>query len=460
MTNQTAPEPSMPVPMPTGFRTLWRTNPAWRKLIMATAISSPGDLMYTVALSAELLDRTNSPSWVAAGVFARPFARMVFGPIGGDIADRFPRRKVLVIGDFVRALIMFALCTCVAIKAPVAVLIAVVALASIASAPYMATFSAMVGEFVTDDDLDIANSGEISVQQSGWFLGAALGALIARYTSPAVAIALNGITFAAAAFVVAQLPDLVGSAISENSPNSAITANPLDRPESIADTAGTSPLASTQLDHYQQNDLGPVARLVESVHLIRSSPILSGLTVLLAAMMFTFGAEGVLTVLIAERRLGLGGSGAGYLVAAAGIGAIGATWIVPRILKSASLGLGVLAATLMQALPLFVLALTKVPTLAISLMVLEGIGAALFETATASTVQRTAPPESVGRIFGLFGSLAAAAELLGAAVIPLLLLTFDLPTLTMGLAISVFTLGAAAGTILNRRSTDLQSSIT
>jgi MFS family permease len=456
MTNQTRPEPPIQVPMPTGFRTLWRSNPAWRKLIMATAISSPGDLMYTVALSAELLDRTNSPSWVAAGVFARPFARMVFGPIGGDIADRFPRRKVLVIGDFVRALIMFVLCAFVAVKAPPAVLIAVVALASIASAPYMATFSAMVGEFVADDDLDTANSGEISVQQSGWFLGAALGALIARYTSPAVAIALNGITFAAAAFVVAQLPDRFGSADSSDEANSA---NSPDRSEPIADTTRTSPLASTQSDD-KRNDLGTVTRLVESVRLIRCSPILSGLTLLLAAMMFTFGAEGVLTVLIAERRLGLGGSGAGYLVAAAGIGAIGAPWIVPRILKSTSLALGVAGATLMQALPLFVLTLTKLPTVAVGAMVLEGVGAALFETATSSTVQRTTPTESIGRIFGLFGSLAAAAELLGAAVAPLCLFAFALPTVTMGLAITVLTLGVAAGIILTRRATDLQPAAT
>lgn len=187
-----------------------------------------------------------------------------------------------------------------------------------------------------------------------------------------------------------------------------------------------------------------------SVRLIRSSSTLSGLTILLAAMMITFGAEGVLTVLIAERQLGLGGSGAGYLVAAAGLGAIGAPWVVPRILKSASLAFGVTAATLMQAFPLFVLALTNVPPLAIGVMVFEGVVAALFETATASTVQRTAPPESIGRIFGLFGSLAAATELIGAAIVPVILLTLNLRTVTLVFAATVLALGVAAGTLLNR----------
>jgi hypothetical protein len=89
--------------------------------------------------------------------------------------------------------------------------------------------------------------------------------------------------------------------------------------------------------------------------------------------------------------------------------------------------------------------------------VFEGIGAALFETATASTVQRSAPPESIGRIFGLFGSLAAAAELLGAAIVPLLLLAADLPTVTLGLALTVLSMGIAAGIVLNRRRPDLKT---
>ncbi len=73
-------------------------------------------------------------------------------------------------------------------------------------------------------------------------------------------------------------------------------------------------------------------------------------------------------------------------------------WLVPRILKSTSLAFGVATATFMQGIPLFIIALTKVPTLAMSVMVFEGVGSILFETATASTVQRSAPYES--RIHG------------------------------------------------------------
>ncbi len=57
---------------------------------------------------------------------------VVLGPIGGAITDRHPRRTALLIGDIVRLLLMVLLAATVAVDGPVAVVIALTALASAA----------------------------------------------------------------------------------------------------------------------------------------------------------------------------------------------------------------------------------------------------------------------------------------------------------------------------------------
>ena len=57
---------------------------------------------------------------------------MLLGPLGGAIADRYPRRTVLVVGSLLRLALMLVLAAVVAGDGPVALIIGLVALASAA----------------------------------------------------------------------------------------------------------------------------------------------------------------------------------------------------------------------------------------------------------------------------------------------------------------------------------------
>src|SRR4051794_13422805 len=74
----------------------------FRRLAAALAASQIGDWLYNVALLTVVYERTKSPTWVALTTAARVAPIVVLGPLGGVVADRFDRRRVMIVSDAVR----------------------------------------------------------------------------------------------------------------------------------------------------------------------------------------------------------------------------------------------------------------------------------------------------------------------------------------------------------------------
>ena len=88
--------------------------PAFRKLWNAMAFSSFGDwlgLLATTALAQQLAGGDYATAnFAIAGVFiARLLPSVILGPLAGVIADKFDRKKVMVIGDILRALLFLSI---------------------------------------------------------------------------------------------------------------------------------------------------------------------------------------------------------------------------------------------------------------------------------------------------------------------------------------------------------------
>jgi len=88
--------------------------PAFRKLWNAMSFSSFGDwlgLLATTALAQQLSGGDYATAnFAIAGVFiARLLPSVILGPIAGVIADRFDRKKVMVIGDILRAALFLSI---------------------------------------------------------------------------------------------------------------------------------------------------------------------------------------------------------------------------------------------------------------------------------------------------------------------------------------------------------------
>jgi len=109
--------------------------PAFRWLLSALAVSQVGDWLYNLALVVLVYDRTHSPLWVGVTTAARVVPFVVLGPVGGVLADRFDRRRIMIASDVIRLALMLLLAAAAAAGLPIVLAPVIAALATAASAP-------------------------------------------------------------------------------------------------------------------------------------------------------------------------------------------------------------------------------------------------------------------------------------------------------------------------------------
>nr|WP_198151650.1 MFS transporter [Kibdelosporangium sp. MJ126-NF4]CEL17627.1 hypothetical protein [Kibdelosporangium sp. MJ126-NF4]CTQ91145.1 hypothetical protein [Kibdelosporangium sp. MJ126-NF4] len=164
----------------------------FRALWTAETISVAGDQLARVALALLVFDRTASAA-LSGLTYALTFAPMFLGGmLLSGVADRFPRRTVIIATDLLRA----SLAAAMAIPGlPLGALWTLVGLLTLASAPYKAAQLALLAQVLEGDRYTAgAALRQISTQLAqvvGFALG---GALVAALTAQG-ALLLNSGTF-------------------------------------------------------------------------------------------------------------------------------------------------------------------------------------------------------------------------------------------------------------------------
>ena len=158
--------------------------PGARALIGASAASQIGNWLYNAALLGYVYSATHSAVWVGAATICRGLPYVLLGPFGGAIADRYPRRTVLLAGDALRTLLMAAIAATVAGAGPVALVIALTALASTAGSAEKAAAMALLPRLVGEVRLGPANALLHTVQALGVVIGPAIGAILLAVAPP------------------------------------------------------------------------------------------------------------------------------------------------------------------------------------------------------------------------------------------------------------------------------------
>src|ERR1700735_2600090 len=100
---------------------------AFRPLLLADVLPAGGDQVSRVALSVTVFDRTRSPLLAALAYAASIVPMCAGGIILGRLADRFPRRRVMITCDLGRAALVLAMTVPGLPLAAVAGMLAVVA---------------------------------------------------------------------------------------------------------------------------------------------------------------------------------------------------------------------------------------------------------------------------------------------------------------------------------------------
>ncbi|WP_158888249.1 MFS transporter [Amycolatopsis anabasis] len=175
-------------------------NREFRALWFAEAQSVVGDQLTTVALTITVYSRTNSALW-AAVTYALTFLPALAGGLGlAQLADRYPRRAVLVATAVAQAVLVGIM----AIPGmPLFALCALVVVARLAGAPANAAQNALTREVFTDDELYLRSQDVRGMTtNTAMLLGLAGGGVLVTWAGPSWALAVDAVTFVVSAVLV------------------------------------------------------------------------------------------------------------------------------------------------------------------------------------------------------------------------------------------------------------------
>jgi MFS family permease len=146
-----------------------------------------------------VFERTAS-TLLTATVYALTFLPAVLGGLLlGGLADRYPRRRVLIGCDLVRAGLLAAMA---APAMPLPVLGALLCLATLVGAPFKAAEPALLADIFRDDRYVTALGLRTATYQSSQLVGFAVGGLAVAAVGSRAALAIDAATFAVSAVLL------------------------------------------------------------------------------------------------------------------------------------------------------------------------------------------------------------------------------------------------------------------
>ncbi|WP_433307159.1 MFS transporter [Actinoplanes sp. CA-030573] len=394
--------------MPDGRTLTLLRNPDIRRLLAALAASRIGDWAFNTALIAVVYERTHSASWLAATAVARIGPVILLGPIGGSLADRYDRRRLLIAADLYRVALMAAAAYVVAAGLPVALLLLCTALTTAASAPFDTALAALVPALAGEDRVTAANAARAGVTEVSSVLGPLVFAIGYGHLPDAGPFLVNAASFGISAAFLARLSRVA-----------------------VAPAAGEpEPRRSLLRD------------VVVGWQAIRGRPAiwrLAGADILESAV---FGALTVLLLLLSQRVTG-GDAAYGTLMAATGVGgglaAFGTAWLGRRFRAVPLVRIALFA----TAVPLLLLGvLTDRLTVVVAAVMAAILGGAnvVAEIQCDSVLQTQLDDEVLGRAFGLVLPACMLAAVAGTAAAPALAAALSLPGafLLLGVLVMVY----------------------
>ena len=366
-----------------------RLGRSFRWLLSATVINNIGDGIAISAGPLLVASQTRDPFLVSMALLSQYLPVLLFGVLGGTIADRVDRRRMVVLVDLGRAIVLTVLViTIVSGNVSIAVVLATLFVLGTAETFADSASSALLPGLVDRDDLGIANArlqgaflvtNQLVAPPIGAFLFAA---------GMALPFATNAACFALGAVLVSRV------------------------------------VASTSHELREQSSLR--AEMVEGIRWLLAHPPMRTLALTIFTFNVTFGAAWSVLVLYATERLGMNEVGFGLLTTASAIGGIIGVLSYGRLERRFSLANLMRIGLLIETGTHLVLALTTLPAVALATFVV--FGAHEFVWGTTSTVvrQRAVPDELLGRVGGVYRVAIMGGLVIGTPIGGLLARTFGI----------------------------------
>jgi predicted MFS family arabinose efflux permease len=176
---------------PATFREVFRVG-EFRALWSAELLSIMGDQLARVALSVLVFDRTNSAGLTALTYALTYLPDLLGGPLLAGLADRYPRRNVMVTADLLRVVLVAGMAVP---GMPIAVIAVLLVAARLANSPFASAQAATLPLVLTGDRYVIGQTVRQITVQSAQLVGFAGGGGVVAWLGTSQALAVDSVTF-------------------------------------------------------------------------------------------------------------------------------------------------------------------------------------------------------------------------------------------------------------------------
>jgi predicted MFS family arabinose efflux permease len=372
---------ALPARLGSSFRWLWASS----------TVNNAADGIVIAAGPLLVASQTRDPFLVALALLAEYLPALVFGIIGGTIADRVDRRRMVQLVNLGRAVVIAVLvATIVTATVSIAVVLAALFILGTAETFADSAASTLLPGLVRREDLGIANARmQGALLLTNQLLLPPIGAFLFA-VGPAIPFAANAAGFVLGAVLISR-----------------VVTRP---PERATDSGGLR------------------GEMVEGIRWLLHHPPMRTLALTILAFNVTYGAAWSVLVLYARERLGMDEVGFGLVTTAIAIGGVIGIVSYGSLERRFALGDIMRVGLMIETATHLVLAVARLPAVALLTFVVFGAHAFVWGTTSTVVRQRAVPDELLGRVGGVYRVALFGGIVVGTPIGGLLARTFEITT--------------------------------
>lgn len=363
-------------------------SPDLRRVQVAWAASTLGHFAFLIGLVV-IAFHAGGASAVGLLMLLRMVVAAVASPLTAPLADSRSRRAVMVVSDLVRAGMIVLLALAAGGHPSLAVVYLLAAAIALVGAPFRPAQAALLPALAaTPEQLTATNAVASTIESAGVFLGPGIGGLILAAGTP------RALFFVCAAAFVASAAMVRGVTEPARGPRPA--------------PAG--------------GETGALAAVTAGARTLLHQGNLAAVVGVYALQALAVGALGVFTAVLALKVLHMGNAGVGYLDSACGVGGIlGGALAASTLTGGRRLAAAFSGGLLAWGVGIALVGVSTWSVATLCLLAGVGIGNTVVDVAAVTLMQRAAPEQVLGRVFGALEAIMLAAMGLGAVIAPALI---------------------------------------
>lgn len=379
-----------------------------RRMQLAFAGSLIGNWAFTTAVSVWAYGEGGAK---AVGIYysVRLAIMAIATPFVSTLADKYPRKAVMIYSDVYSAVIVVLATLCLYADTPALPIYVLAVVTSFGGSAFRAAQGAITPQLAdTTEQLTASNGTASTLESLAIFVGPAIATALLAITDVEIVFLLNVASFAWSMLMVA------GIRIAKAEVEAEKAAEPDNLGEAVAEAA--------------EETEGFFAETSAGFRAIRHDKDLLITVIEGSAQTIVAGALAVIPLVIAVEILGTGAKGVGLLDSVMGLGAIlGGIYAIARASKH-KLGQDLIVGVFLWSFPLVVITIWPSPVAAFAVMAVLGFANPIVDVNVFTVIQRLTPDAVLGRVFGAFETCLIATMALGSAIAPLMLHLWGLRT--------------------------------